>query len=178
MVTSGPHAHGLTALVDTLKQSDTPSHADSSRLCAIYRRPGADVRGLKRIQGWVADRRNVRPRTGTGASRPRSRSSCTVSTSASPAALLDVCPQVRRDGGFIGAAAIGAGAPLQHESHREDERGRGGSPRSWKPDGIADCGQRAETASRCARRNPLTHAIARSGARRRIQVGCGDLFFR
>jgi succinate dehydrogenase / fumarate reductase iron-sulfur subunit len=75
---------------------------------------------------------------------------------------LEVCPQVRPDGGFIGAAAVGQA--LLFNLHptgamQADER----LEALMGPDGIADCGNAQNCVQACPKGIPLTEAIGQIG---------------
>jgi len=89
---------------------------------------------------------------------------------------LEVCPQVQRDGQFIGAAAIGQALLFNlHPTGQmnKDER----LAALMGPGGIADCGNAQNCVEACPKEIPLTHAIGEIGRQTTLKW-LKDLFFR
>ena len=75
---------------------------------------------------------------------------------------LEVCPQVHRDGAFVGAAAIGQ--TLLMNTHPTGQLSRDDRLEALMgPGGIADCGNAQNCVAACPKEIPLTEAIAEIG---------------
>jgi len=163
MVVNGRVRMGCTALVDQLAQ---PIRLEPMRKFPVVRDlivdRGRMFEALKRIQGWI-------PIDGTYDLGPGPRISPAVQQfmysldrCITCGCCLDVCPQVGREGGFIGAAAV-AQAVL-FNTHPTGQANRDERIAALMgPDGIADCGNAQNCVEVCPKEIPLTHAIGEMG---------------
>jgi len=166
-----------TALVDQLKQ---PITLEPLGKFPIVRDLVVDrsrmFEALKRVRAWI-------PIDGTYDLGPGPRISpelqefrYALDRCITCSLCLEVCPQVHRDGGFIGAAIVGQALLMNLHptgAMNADER----LDVLMGPGGIADCGNAQNCVEVCPKEIPLTHAIGEIGRETTLKW-LRDLFFR
>ena len=152
-----------TALVDQLKQ---PITLEPLGKFPVVRDLVVDrsrmFEALKRVRAWI-------PIDGTYDLGPGPRISpelqefrYALDRCITCALCLEVCPQVHRDGGFIGAAIIGQALLMNlHPTGAMNAEER--LAVLMGPGGIADCGNAQNCVEVCPKDIPLTHAIGEIG---------------
>jgi succinate dehydrogenase / fumarate reductase, iron-sulfur subunit len=177
MLINGEVRMACTALVDALHQPITLEPmtkfpvvrdliVDRSRMFAA----------LRRIRGWI-------PIDGTHDLGPgprihpeRQELMYRLDQCITCGCCLEVCPQVHREGGFVGAAAIGQA--LLFNLHPTGQMNAGERLEALMgPGGIADCGNAQNCVRACPKEIPLTHAIGEIG-RQTTRKWLRDLFSR
>jgi succinate dehydrogenase / fumarate reductase iron-sulfur subunit len=166
-----------TALVDQLKQ---PITLEPLGKFPVVRDLVVDrsrmFEALKRVRAWI-------PIDGTYDLGPGPRISpelqefrYALDRCITCSLCLEVCPQVQRDGGFIGAAIVGQALLMNLHptgAMNADER----LDVLMGPGGIADCGNAQNCVEVCPKEIPLTHAIGEIG-RQTTRRWLRDLFSR
>ena len=163
MRVNGRARMACTALVDQLQQ---PITLEPMSKFAVVRDLVVDrsrmFEALKRVKAWI-------PIDGTYDLGPGPRTSpelqqqrYALDRCITCGLCLEVCPQVRQGGGFIGASAIGQALLMNlHPTGalNRDER----LDALMGPGGIADCGNAQNCVEICPKEIPLTDAIAEVG---------------
>jgi succinate dehydrogenase iron-sulfur subunit len=160
---NGEARMACTALVDKLRQ---PITLEPMSKFPVVRDLIVDrsrmFEALKRVQGWIPIDGTYDLGPGPRIYPPQQEFMYSLAQCITCGCCLEVCPQVHREGGFIGAAAVGQALLFNlHPTGAEnkDERlevlmGAGG---------IADCGNAQNCVEVCPKEIPLTHAIGEIG---------------
>ena len=131
---------------------------------------------LKRVQGWIPIDGTYDLGPGPRIAPEQQEFMYSLDQCITCGCCLEVCPQVRRDGGFIGAAAIGQALLFNlHPTGRMNASER--LDALMGPGGIADCGNAQNCVEVCPKKIPLTHAIGQIGRQTTLKW-LRDLFFR
>ena len=177
MVINGRARMACTALVDKLSQ---PITLEPMRKFPVVRDLIVDrsrmFEALKRIQGWVPIDGTYDLGPGPRIAPAQQELMYRLDQCITCGCCLEVCPQVRRDGGFIGAAAIGQALLFNMNptgKMNADER----LAALMEPGGIADCGNAQNCVEVCPKDIPLTHAIGEIGRETTLKW-LRDLFLR
>jgi succinate dehydrogenase / fumarate reductase iron-sulfur subunit len=177
MLVNGRTRMACTALVDQLAQPITlepMSKFPVVRDLIVDRRRMFEA--LKRVKGWI-------PIDGTYDLGPGPRIypdlqgfMYSLDQCITCGCCLEVCPQVSRDGGFIGAAAVGQALLFNlHPTGRENRDER--LDALMGPGGIGECGNAQNCVEVCPKDIPLTHAIGEVGRQTTVKW-LRDIFFR
>jgi len=163
MLVNGEPRMGCTALVDKLRQPITLEPMTKFpvvRDLVVDRARMFDA--LKRVHAWI-------PIDGTYDLGPGPRVSpelqefrYALDRCITCGLCLEVCPQVHRGGGFIGASAVGQALLMNLHptgAMSSDER----LEALMGPGGIADCGNAQNCVAACPKEIPLTQAIGEIG---------------
>jgi succinate dehydrogenase / fumarate reductase iron-sulfur subunit len=166
-----------TALVDQLSQ---PIVLEPLEKFPVVRDLSVDRRrmfeALKRIRGWVPIDGTYDLGPGPRIAPERQQIMYSLDRCITCGICLEVCPQVHREGGFIGAAAIGQA--LLFNLHPTGEMSRDERLEELMgPNGIADCGNAQNCVEACPKEIPLTYAIGEIG-RQTTMKWMKDLFRR
>jgi succinate dehydrogenase / fumarate reductase iron-sulfur subunit len=163
MVINGRARMACTALVDKLSQ---PITLEPMRKFPVVRDLIVDrhrmFAALERIQGWIPIDGTYDLGPGPRISPEQQELMYRLDQCITCGCCLEVCPQVSREGGFIGAAAIGQA--LLFNLHPTGQMNK--SERLevlMGPGGIADCGNAQNCVEVCPKEIPLTHAIGEIG---------------
>jgi succinate dehydrogenase iron-sulfur subunit len=177
MVINGRVRMGCTALVDKLSQ---PITLEPMRKFPVVRDLIVDrsrmFEALKRIQGWIPIDGTYDLGPGPRIAPAQQELMYRLDQCITCGCCLDVCPQVHRDDGFIGAAAVGQALLFNMNPTgrmNADER----LQTLMEPGGIADCGNAQNCVEACPKEIPLTHAIGEIGRQTTVKW-LRDLFFR
>jgi succinate dehydrogenase / fumarate reductase iron-sulfur subunit len=152
-----------TALVDQLAQ---PIVVEPLEKFPVVRDLSVDrtrmFHALKRIQGWIPIDGTYDLGPGPRIAPERQQVMYSLDRCITCGLCLEVCPQVHRRGGFIGAAAIGQA--LLFNLHPTGELHRDTRLEALMgPNGIADCGNAQNCVEVCPKEIPLTYAIGEIG---------------
>jgi succinate dehydrogenase / fumarate reductase, iron-sulfur subunit len=163
MLVNGRARMACTALVDKLRQ---PITLEPMTKFPVVRDLIVDrrrmFRALERIQGWIPIDGTYDLGPGPRISPDRQEIMYRLDQCITCGCCLEVCPQVSREGGFIGAAAIGQA--LLFNLHPTGEMNRDERLNVlMEPGGIADCGNAQNCVEVCPKEIPLTHAIGEIG---------------
>ena len=163
MLVNGRARMACTALVDKLPQ---PITLEPMTKFPVVRDLIVDrrrmFRALERIQGWIPIDGTYDLGPGPRISPDRQEIMYRLDQCITCGCCLEVCPQVSRAGGFIGAAAIGQA--LLFNLHPTGEMNRDERLAVlMEPGGIADCGNAQNCVEVCPKEIPLTHAIGEIG---------------
>jgi succinate dehydrogenase / fumarate reductase iron-sulfur subunit len=166
-----------TALVDQLPQ---PIVLEPLEKFPVVRDLSVDRRrmfeALKRIRGWVPIDGTYDLGPGPRIAPERQQIMYSLDRCITCGICLEVCPQVQRSGGFIGAAAIGQA--LLFNLHPTGEMNRDERlDELMGPHGIADCGNAQNCVEACPKEIPLTYAIGEIGRQTTVKW-MKDLFRR
>lgn len=177
MVINGRVRMACTALVDQLTQ---PIMLEPMTKFPVVRDLMVErtrmFEALKRVQGWIPIDGTYDLGPGPRISPNRQQFMYSLDQCITCGCCLEVCPQVHREDGFIGAAAVAQA--LLFNLHptgamNADER----LDALMGPGGIADCGNAQNCVQVCPKEIPLTHAIGEIG-RQTTKKWLRDLFFR
>jgi succinate dehydrogenase / fumarate reductase iron-sulfur subunit len=131
---------------------------------------------LKQVKGWIPIDGTYDLGPGPRIAPDQQRFMYSLDQCITCGCCLEVCPQVAREGGFIGAAAVGQALLFNlHPTGKmnADER----LAALMGPHGIADCGNAQNCVEACPKEIPLTHAIGEIG-RQTTRKWLRDLFWR
>jgi succinate dehydrogenase iron-sulfur subunit len=174
---NGTTRMACTALVDRLAQPITLeplSKFPVVRDLMVDRSRMFDA--LKRIKGWVPIDGTYDLGPGPRIYPAQQELMYSLDRCITCGCCLEVCPQVHRDGDFIGAAAIGQALLFNlHPTGAANRRER--LDALMGPGGIADCGNAQNCVEVCPKEIPLTHAIGAIGRQTTVQW-LRDLFVR
>ena len=123
---------------------------------------------LKRIKGWIPIDGTYDLGPGPKIAPDRQALMYGLDRCITCGCCLEVCPQVHREGGFIGAAAISQALLFNlhptGEMHKEERLDV-----LMGPNGIADCGNAQNCVEVCPKEIPLTFAIGEIGRQTTIK---------
>jgi succinate dehydrogenase / fumarate reductase iron-sulfur subunit len=163
MVVNGRVRMACTALVDQLRQ---PITLEPMRKFPVVRDLVVDrsrmFEALKRIRGWIPIDGTYDLGPGPRIAPETQQFMYSLDRCITCGCCLEVCPQVHREGGFIGAAAVAQAVLFNtHPTGQmnRDER----LDALMGPGGIADCGNAQNCVEACPKEIPLTHAIGEMG---------------
>lgn len=163
MLVNGTARMACTALVDQLRQ---PITLEPMSKFPVVRDLIVDrsrmFEALKRIKGWIPIDGIYDLGPGPRIAPDLQQFMYSLDQCITCGCCLEVCPQVHRQGGFIGAAAIAQALLFNlHPTGRmsQDER----LDALMGPGGIADCGNAQNCVEACPKEIPLTHAIGEIG---------------
>jgi succinate dehydrogenase / fumarate reductase iron-sulfur subunit len=163
MVVNGRVRMACTALVDHLRQPITlepMSKFPVVRDLIVDRRRMFEA--LERIQGWIPIDGTYDLGPGPRISPERQEFMYRLDQCITCGCCLEVCPQVSKEGGFIGAAAIGQALLFNlHPTGQTTASERLAA--LMGPGGIADCGNAQNCVEVCPKEIPLTYAIGEIG---------------
>jgi len=152
-----------TALVDRLRQPITLEPLAKFpvvRDLVVDRSRMFDA--LRRIEGWIPIDGSHGVGPGPRIAPERQELMYRLDQCITCGCCLDVCPQVRKDGGFVGAAAVGQALRLNlHPTGATNADVR--LDALMGPGGIADCGNAQNCVAACPKELPLTSAIGEIG---------------
>lgn len=170
MVVNGRARQGCTALVDNLEQ---PIRLEPMDKFPVVRDLVVDrsrmFKNLKRVKAWIEIDGSYPLGAGPKQSPEESLERYQLSTCMTCGVCLQVCPQVKVDNNFIGAAPISqvqlfnshpTGA-FNAEERIEAVMGEGG---------IEDCGNAQNCVKACPKKIPLTESIAKIGRSATLQA--------
>jgi len=177
MVINGGVRMACTALVDRLRQ---PIVLEPMSKFAVVRDLIVDRRrmfqALERIQGWIPIDGTYDLGPGPRISPDQQEFMYRLDQCITCGCCLEVCPQVSREGGFVGAAAISQALLFNlHPTGRMNANER--LEVLMGPGGIADCGNAQNCVEVCPKHIPLTHAIGEIGRQTTLKW-LRDIFFR
>jgi succinate dehydrogenase / fumarate reductase iron-sulfur subunit len=163
MLINGRARMACTALVDKLPQPITLAPMTKFpvvRDLIVDRSRMFDA--LEQIEGWIPIDGTYDLGPGPRISPERQQLMYRLDQCITCGCCLEVCPQVSRAGGFIGAAAIGQA--LLFNLHPTGEMNKDERLEVLMgPGGIADCGNAQNCVEACPKDIPLTHAIGEIG---------------
>lgn len=177
MVVNGRVRQACTALVDKLAQPITLEPMTKFPVVRdLMVDRGRIFEAFKRVQAWI-------PIDGTYDLGPGPRMSpelqelrYALDRCISCGCCYEVCPQVSKDGDFVGAAAIGQALLTNlHPTGEMNKRDRLNI--LMGPGGVHECGNAQNCVEVCPKEIPLTHAIGEVGRQATLQW-FGDLFRR
>jgi succinate dehydrogenase / fumarate reductase iron-sulfur subunit len=117
---------------------------------------------LKRVRGWIPIDGTYDLGPGPRIFPDRQQLMYSLDQCITCGCCLEVCPQVSKGGGFIGAAAIGQA--LLFNLHPTGEMNKDERLEALMgPGGIAECGNAQNCVEVCPKEIPLTHAIGEIG---------------
>ena len=163
MVVNGRVRQGCTALVDQLEQ---PITLEPMTKFPVVRDLIVDrnrmFEALKRVKAWIPIDGTYDLGPGPRMSNDLAEERYAISRCMTCGCCLEVCPQVKLDNDFIGAAAMGQ--IVYMNSHptgalNRDER----LDAAMDDGGVADCGNAQNCVRACPKEIPLTKAIAEVG---------------
>jgi succinate dehydrogenase / fumarate reductase, iron-sulfur subunit len=160
---NGEARMACTALVDKLRQ---PITLEPMTKFPVVRDLIVDrsrmFEALKRIQGWIPVDGTYDLGPGPRIYPDRQELMYSLAQCITCGCCLEVCPQVHREGGFIGAAAVGQALLFNlHPTGAENKDER--LEVLMEAGGIADCGNAQNCVEVCPKEIPLTHAIGEIG---------------
>jgi succinate dehydrogenase / fumarate reductase iron-sulfur subunit len=163
MIVNGRPAMGCSSLIDKLRQ---PITLEPMAKFPVVRDLIVDrsrmFEALKRVQAWIPIDGTYDLGPGPRYSPDLQQQRYALDRCITCGICLEVCPQVHRSGGFVGAAAIGQALLMNlHPTGalNRDER----LDALMGPGGIADCGNAQNCVEACPKGIPLTDAIAEIG---------------
>ena len=163
MRVNGTPRMACTALVDQLAQ---PITLEPMAKFPVVRDLIVDrsrmFEALKRIRGWIPIDGTYDLGPGPRIYPEQQELMYSLDRCITCGCCLEVCPQVSREGGFVGAAAIGQA--LLFNLHPTGAANQGERLQVlMEPGGIADCGNAQNCVEVCPKEIPLTHAIGAIG---------------
>ena len=177
MLVNGRARMACTSLVDKLPQPITLAPMTKFPVVRdLIVDRGRMFRALERIEGWIPIDGTYDLGPGPRISPGRQELMYRLDQCITCGCCLEVCPQVSRKGGFIGAAAIGQA--LLFNLHPTGEMNKDERLEALMgPGGIADCGNAQNCVEACPKDIPLTHAIGEIGRQTTVKW-LRDVFFR
>ena len=177
MLVNGRVRMACTALVDQLRQ---PIALEPMSKFPVVRDLIVDrsrmFEALKHVQGWIPIDGTYDLGPGPRIAPEQQEFMYRLDQCITCGCCLEVCPQVHRDGGFIGAAAVGQALLFNlHPTGKMNASERLDS--LMGPGGIADCGNAQNCVEVCPKEIPLTHAIGEIG-RQTTRRWLRDIFAR
>jgi succinate dehydrogenase / fumarate reductase iron-sulfur subunit len=177
MLINGRARMACTALVDQLTQPITLEPMSKFRVVRDLMVDRSRMfEALKQVKGWIPIDGTYDLGPGPRIAPDEQQFMYSLDQCITCGCCLEVCPQVARDGGFIGAAAVGQALLFNlHPTGKmnADER----LEALMGPHGIAECGNAQNCVEVCPKEIPLTHAIGEIG-RQTTRKWLRDLFWR
>jgi succinate dehydrogenase iron-sulfur subunit len=163
MLINGKQRMACTALVDQLTQ---PITLEPMTKFPVQRDLIVDrsrmFEALKRVKAWIPIDGTYDLGPGPRMSPEQQQVRYALDRCITCGLCLEVCPQVSREGGFMGAAIIGQALLMNLHptgAMNKDER----LDALMEPGGIADCGNAQNCVEVCPKEIPLTYAIGEIG---------------